>query len=187
MRILKSTFSIILFITYSFVFAQESNVEEVKNQASIERHQLGFSIDLNKNISLLYRNRKPNNLSIRANLNTKSSASFIDTNLTNFTLWLTLSGGVEKHLLTKKKVSAYFGAEASARSLIYGFGIRRTSLVLSGLTGVKLRANDKIYFFAEALFGLEFNSTVRSPSIFWAVRNSNNFNFGVFYTLGKAV
>ena len=187
MRNINFTLVILLFTFSSFVYGQEMNstFKEVKKELPEKSHQIGISIERNKDISLAYRKSKGKNIFFRANLNVQSTGSFIDTNLQNFTMLTTLSAGIEKHISIEEKFSAYYGTEIKYNALIYGYGIRRSLITLSGLSGIKFKANDKIACFAEAQFGLLFNPFLQNQNLLWTVRHVNNLNFGVLYTFGK--
>ncbi len=188
MRIFTGTFILILFFFSSALNGQDSissNIDFAKEIQLNRKHQIGLAMTLNKNISLVYRNKKSNNIYLRANLNTRISSSFIDALARDFSAQISLSAGIEKHIPLDKKFKAYYGADIGINSLISGYELRSISYSLVGITGINFKANDRVSFFAETHFGMQVNTLTSTQSILWTIRSNNNINFGVLYTIGR--
>ena len=188
MRILTGIFIIILSLFYSALHGQNSissKVASAKEKLLHRKHHIGLSMAANRNLSLAYRNKRANNVYLRANLNTRINSAFIDALVRDFSAQISLSAGIEKHISLNKKFKAYYGADIGINSLISGYELRSISYSLVGITGINFKANDRVSFFAETHFGMQVNTLTSTQSILWTIRSNNNINFGVLYTIGR--
>jgi len=184
--------SFLLALQVSAQLSSDSNSPLSGSGLQKGEHQIGISNNLAKEFNLTYRYAVNDDLLLRISLDRLSIGlgnfggndddDDDDRDRGNYSFGFGTSIGLEKHIPTGKRWSAYYGAE-----LGLGFGsasthssYRYTNLL--GLAGIKLNVNQRFSLFGEMKYGLQWNTTNSNNN-----RRSFNFSAGGGFGIGALV